>query len=135
MTTGNVITLVVFFGTVVVSLAIAHLHRKQMRQIELHRADPSAPLKPPPGVVAHFFARNALLLSWVPGEVIGVYFLVTDLKKAGPIDRSDVFVIALQTSLVVAIVIFAVITTALEGVSARLNRQLSRQSHRGEPGS
>jgi len=38
------------FGIIVgaiVTLSIAYMHRKQMRQIELHRIDPNVPVIPP----------------------------------------------------------------------------------------
>lgn len=36
--------------TGVIPLVIAYMHRKQMRQLELHRLDPNIPVIPPHGV-------------------------------------------------------------------------------------
>src|ERR1051325_7097288 len=50
----SLLTLVV---STAVALVIAALHRRQMRQIELHREDPSVPLVPPPSAFTKFLQQ------------------------------------------------------------------------------
>lgn len=83
-------------GTIV-PLTIAALHRKQMRQIELHRADPSVPIIPPPHPVTQFFKRNWVVILVITGISGNLFALILELRETGPITRGQVFRIALST--------------------------------------
>jgi hypothetical protein len=97
MTAQLWVSILIFTGTAVVSLIIASLHRRQMRQIELHRGDPSVPITPPPHAVTQFLKRHGFPLL---GIGISAFYLVHDLRAAGPVTRGDVFSIALNTSVI-----------------------------------
>jgi hypothetical protein len=79
----------------IVTLTVAALHRKQMRQIELHRADPSVPLIPPPHPTTRFFKRHGPPIMNIG---MGIVFLVQELRQTGPITRGQVFLIAFYTA-------------------------------------
>jgi len=57
MTPNLWITVLIFVGTAAVSLSVAYMHRKQMRQIELFRKDAAAGLLPPPNPVTRFLRQ------------------------------------------------------------------------------
>ena len=72
----------------IVALIVAGLQRRQMRQIELHREDPSISLTPPP--------HPAIAWLFEYGPSIGVilydfYRIGGLLQQTGPITRDDVF--------------------------------------------
>jgi hypothetical protein len=91
----SLLTLVV--GTTV-TLIVAALHRKQMRQIELHRADPTVPLVPPPHLFTKFLRRNANRLILIVNFGINLSFLIEHLLSTTALTRTEVFAIALFTS-------------------------------------
>jgi hypothetical protein len=79
----------------VVPLTIAALQRKQMRQIELHRADPSVSLIPPPHPATRFIKRNGIFIVSV---IIEIAVLTKEMRQTEPITRWDVFNIALAVA-------------------------------------
>jgi hypothetical protein len=90
---------ITIFGIVVaaiVALSVAYLQRKQMRQIELHRADPSIPLTPPPHAITLFFRRNFWYWWCLVFGVNDIRMLVRDLSQNTPVTRMVVFDIALD---------------------------------------
>jgi hypothetical protein len=95
----------------IVTLSVAAMHRKQMRQIELHRADPSIPLVPPPHPITLFLRNHAFFLLSI---AINVCILVKELRESTPITRSDVFSIALAISATFALVLMELGTSILD---------------------
>jgi hypothetical protein len=91
----SLLTLVV--GTTV-TLIVAALHRKQMRQIELYRADPTVPLVPPPHPFTKFLRRNARHLVFIVNLGLNLSFLIEHLLSTTALTRAEVFSIALFTS-------------------------------------
>lgn len=88
------------FGIIVaaiVALIIAYMARKQMRQIEVHRADPSIPLIPPPHTITRLLKSYGLLLFT---GAYGVSLLVWDLRKTGPVTRADVVWLIVDVALI-----------------------------------
>ncbi len=81
MTLANWIAVAGIAVAVVVPLVVAYLHRRQMRQIEAFRIEPSAGLLPPPHPVSLFLKRYGTLL-WV--EVWSIAMLVFGLLKSPP---------------------------------------------------
>ena len=73
MTLGTWIAILIFVGTAAVSLSIAYLHRKQMRQDELFRIDPTVGLTPPLNPISRFLKRHWWSLVLVSG---GIYYFV-----------------------------------------------------------
>lgn len=102
------------FGIVVgaiVTLSVAYLHRKQMRQIELHRADPSVPITPPPHGVTLFFKRNFWYWWCLAFGGWDVWILIKDLNKTTPVTRAVIFDIGLDISGIFFMLIFAMLTS------------------------
>jgi len=94
MTINNWLTILAIVAGATVSLIVAHLHRKQIRQIELHRADPSVPITPPPSAITRFFRRYRLMIFNV---VLNGGVIVHQLLKTGQITRGDIFIISFST--------------------------------------
>jgi hypothetical protein len=95
MTIGNWLTVAAIIVAAIVPLVVAHLHRKQMRQIELHRADPSIPVVPPLNPITLFLKNWGILIFNV---LFNIGVLINQLLKTGPITRGQVFLIALSLS-------------------------------------
>src|SRR5579859_527111 len=77
-------------ATSVTGFGVAYLHRKQMRQIELHRTDSSVPLKPPPHPFATFLRKYGADL-FTAG--FGIFWLVRGFNS--PLTHQAVLDIAL----------------------------------------
>jgi hypothetical protein len=118
----SIATLVV--GTLV-PLSIAALHRKQMRQIELHRSDPTVPLVPPAHPITRF-----LKIHGVPLICIGLNlgFLIHDVRQTGPITRSQVSSIAFGTAAVLGLVLMEVWGFMLREIIKLMDRQMDMQA-------
>jgi hypothetical protein len=80
-------------GTVV-TLSVAAMHRKQMRQIELHRADPRIPLIPPFHPVTRFLKGYGY---FIVGFCFNLAMLIAQLRRTTPLTRGIVFDIVLAT--------------------------------------
>ena len=66
LSTNEIISLVGIIVTAVVALAVAYMHRKQMRQLELYRQNPEAGVVPPLNPVTSFlkeFGPSIVILS------------------------------------------------------------------------
>lgn len=74
-----------------VALIVAYLHRKQMRQIELYKADPNAGLVPPPSRLTKFVASQ---WDTVLGFAGPIYVLTVEFFATGPVTRGTVFTIS-----------------------------------------
>jgi hypothetical protein len=86
-----------FILTAVVALVVAHLHRKQMRQIEAFRHDPSVGLVPPPHPVLVYLKKHYPLLL-VP---LGIANLIYELTRQAPVTRGSVFWIVMAFATIV----------------------------------
>jgi hydrogenase maturation factor len=80
-------------GTIV-TLSVAAMHRKQMRQIELHRADPSVSLVPPPHRLTLFLKTYGFIVA---GGVLNLGLLIRQLRQTTPVTRDVVFDMILST--------------------------------------
>jgi hypothetical protein len=86
----NWIALVGIAVAAIVALCIAFMQRKQMRQIELHRADPTITLHPPLHPITHFLKTYWFFgwcLAWAGFDV---FTLVRHLRETTPITRGAV---------------------------------------------
>jgi hypothetical protein len=97
MNPAIIISLVTLVVGSSVSLIIAALHRKQIRQVELHREDASVPLKPPPHPFTMFLWRNAYLWVFLISFSLNLVFLIRCLSMTTPPTRRDMLAIALFT--------------------------------------
>lgn len=79
-----------------IALVIAHLHRRQMRQVELFRQNPEVGLLPPPGPLKRFVKSHWDAVFGVGGPVL---WLVWTLFSSAPMTRAQVYLIALFISL------------------------------------
>jgi hypothetical protein len=95
MTINNWLTILAIVAGATVSLIVAHLHRKQMRQIELRRVDPSLPVTPPPSAITRFITNHGFLIFSIGVDITAVIY---QLRKTGPVTRGEVFVIVFATA-------------------------------------
>jgi hypothetical protein len=65
----------------VVALGIGYMHRKQMRQTELHRVDPTVPLVPPPHPITSFIKHYGIYGWCLAWAVYGVFVLVKEVRR------------------------------------------------------
>lgn len=96
-------------GTVV-TLSVAYMQRKQMRQAELHRVDPSVSLVPPPHPITHFIKGYWYFLVFGGFDLA---MLIRDLGQTTPITRRVVFDITLDTISLVLMVLLGIVTAIL----------------------
>jgi hypothetical protein len=77
------------------ALAVAYLHRKQMRQIELYKQDPSVGLTPPPSKLTYFVKSKADVIF---GIVLPACSLILGLivPNEQPLKRWDAIIISLN---------------------------------------
>lgn len=106
MTLTSWITLVGIVIGAIVTLSVSRMHRKQMRQIELHRRDSTVPLAPPPHIVTAFLKRNWYFLLFGGFEITS---LVRDMAKTTPVTRHVVLDIALDVAGIVFMIVLAFI--------------------------
>jgi len=104
------------FVAAAITLIVAYSHRKQMRQIEAFRRDPSVGLLPPPLPFVLFLKRRYALLIIVP---IGVFNLIYELTRQTPVTRGSVFWIVLAVATIMlgfTVDVFIRILTFLAGM-------------------
>lgn len=91
-----IITIISVLGAGTIALIVAYMDRRQARQIEMHRLDPTVPLTPPPNVVRVFLSKNSSRLYSALACVWTVGTLIRDISKAGPVTRFDVLYISME---------------------------------------
>jgi len=99
MTLGNYLALFAILASSSVALLVSYLHRKQMRQVELFKVDPSVGLIPPPS------ALTILLKEKLPDAIIvglPLILIVDEMMKDGEITRGSVLTISLSVALILA---------------------------------
>jgi hypothetical protein len=77
---------------VTVPFIIAYLHRKQARQIEAYRKDPSVGLKPPLHPISRFFKNH---YAYLLGMTWYVCFITREMLRTTSINREGVLIMAL----------------------------------------
>ena len=87
------LALIAIVVSAAVGLSIAYMHRRQMRQIEMHKANSKVPLKPPPLLITKLFYSIGLYVFFF---VLLLWTLVSRLTETGPTTRNDVFWIVLN---------------------------------------
>jgi hypothetical protein len=100
---------IMLFGIVVaavVALIVGHLQRKQMRQIELYKQDPSVGLVPPPSALRRFVQSKWDTVLGFGAPLIG---LALEFASAAPLTRASVFLISLSVALLLANVVMLVV--------------------------
>lgn len=104
MLTAIVVALVTVIGAGTIALVIAYMDRRQVRQIEAHRLDPSVPLRPPPNAFRRFLVRRGLQLWCLASIAWYACTLHSDVLKQGPITRGEILSIALHVAAVITLV-------------------------------
>lgn len=126
MTASNWITLFGIIVAAVVALAVAFMHRKQMRQIELHRADPAVPLAPPLHPVTRFL-KSYGFYGWCLGwTAYDVFLLVRDLRQTTPVTRDVVAKIVVDILGVVLMIMIGVGYQIMERLLGILEKMTER---------
>jgi len=103
----------------VVTLSVAYMQRKQMRQIELHRADSKVPLTPPHHWVTLLVKRNWYFLLFGGFDLA---MLIKHLNETTPLTRTEVFSIVLDTVAVFVMAVMAWMTSILRRLIDAVSR-------------
>jgi hypothetical protein len=88
-----------------VAFYVAYLQRRQMRQIEAHRLDPTVPLKPPFAPVWQWTIRHFALI----GTTIAIVNLTTIIIDPRPLTKLAALDIALNVAMIVFCIILDII--------------------------
>ncbi len=105
------------FGIIVgaiVTLSVAYMHRNQMRQIELHRADPNVPVTPPPHGIILFFKRNFWYWYCLAFGGRDLWLLIRELGKNTPVTREVIFDIALDMTGIFFMILIALLISIMK---------------------
>ena len=76
MTLDQLIEVAKFVLPCAVALLVGYWHRKQMRQLELHRLDPSVGVLPPPSPPVAFFKRYWVLIVGIGMPMLPLALLI-----------------------------------------------------------
>ena len=106
MTITHAIMLLGIVVAAVVALSVGHLQRKQMRQIELYKRDPSVGLVPPPTFVTRFVKSKWDSILGYGGPGFG---LAIELFNHAPLTRGSVFLISLSVAFLLANFIMSIV--------------------------
>jgi hypothetical protein len=84
MSTTEFIAIAAIVGTCATNILVAYWHRKQIRQIEEFKRDPSVGLRPPPSRLWAFVKRHrdAILIIGIP-----TLLLIRTLTRTEPITK------------------------------------------------
>ena len=107
MTFSYIIGIAAIVVSSVTAIIVAYYHRRQMRQIEAFRVDPTVGLKPPPTPLRSFLSRNLTLIVGVGLPGIPLALLLTE---QGQITHWTIFSI----SVAVGAIFFALSAYLLE---------------------
>ena len=99
MTSGNYLALCGILVSAAVALLVSHLHRKQMRQVELFKIDPSVGLIPPPSSFTVFLREKGpdVLIVSLP-----LVLIINEMMKEGQVTRGSVLTVSLSVALIFA---------------------------------
>jgi len=106
MTVTHIIAILSIGISAIVAFIIAHLQRKQMRQIELYKRDPSVGLVPPENALTRFVKSKWDTLLAFGGPI---YILVSEAIKTTPPSRFSIYVVAFAMTLLVLNIVLSLI--------------------------
>jgi hypothetical protein len=125
MTVTNWITVGGILVAAIIALIVADQNRKQMRQLEAHRIDPSVGLTPPPHPVFVFLRKHWTALC---AGGYGLYLLLHQYRVNNMfISRGEVF----STVIGVCLLFFAAMLTVVQEISEEVKR-IVRMERRDE---
>ena len=93
MTITHVVMLIGILVAAAVALTVGHLQRKQMRQIELYRRDPTVGLIPPSNFLTRFVGSRWDSIIGFGAPSIG---LIVELFDPAPVNRISVLLISIS---------------------------------------
>jgi len=115
MTVANWLTLIGIIVGGIVALQIGYLHRKQMRQIELHRADPKVPLHPPAHTVTRFLKDKWIYMMYLACIIYNVVVVIGYARQTTPPMARDVIDIAFHMVGIIFFVFLWVLLAVMRG--------------------
>jgi hypothetical protein len=124
MSIANWITILSVVVGAIVTLSVAYMHRKQMRQIELHRIDPNVPVVPPPHKVTVFLKRNWYFLYFLADGLFVGRRLIKHLDETTPVTREVVFDITIEVLALSALILMACLFPILRRAAETTGRMI-----------
>jgi hypothetical protein len=121
--TNTILSVIGITVAAAVSLIVAYLHRKQMRQIEIFRKDPSAGLKPSPHPLLLFLKRKRLMLLTCGSSLV---VLASEMTRQTPFTRMSALFISLGVAGFLSGLLMGLLDrllTLLEKMSAAFGKQ------------
>ena len=115
MTITHAIMLAGIVVAAAVALIVGHLQRKQMRQIELLKQDPSAGLLPPPTAFTRFVRSKWDSLLGYGGPAVG---LALEFSSSAPLTRISVLLISVSVAFLLVNVVMHVVFRLAERTAA-----------------
>jgi len=106
MSITHAIMLIGIIIAALVALSIGHLQRKQMRQIELYKLDPSVGLVPLPSAITRFVKSKWDKVLGFGAPASG---LLIEFVSAAPLTRASVFLISFSVAFLLANVVMLVV--------------------------
>jgi hypothetical protein len=107
--TNQIISIAGILVAALVALAIAHMQRKQIRQVELYRQNPEVGLKPPLHPITRFVVNYGLV------AICPVLSLIYEFSLSRPVTRLDVLNIATNVSVLVTWSLLSVVHFLVSG--------------------
>jgi hypothetical protein len=121
MSGNEIISILALVISSTCALLIAYWHRKQMRQVEAYRQDPTVGLSPPPSRLWVHLSRNGLLWMILLSITAQVASLVPALRSVAPITRAAITALILN----VAGILFNVLLGIVHLVQRDIRRAIS----------
>lgn len=119
MTVTHIIMLVGIAISAAVALIVASLQRKQMRQIELYKQDPSVGLIPPSSALTRFVKSKWESVFAFGGPIVG---LVLEFTSNTPITRMSVLLISLNIAALLTNIVLAFLFRVVDRVFSTIDR-------------
>lgn len=114
MTTTQFLMLLGIAVSASIALIVASQQRKQMRQIELYKSDPTVGLVPPPSAFSRFIKSKWDILL---GFGIPLVNLVIQLMSREPISKTSVLIISLSIAFLLVNIVATVIFRVVDRIS------------------
>jgi hypothetical protein len=124
MTPTNIVTLVAVAASCATALLVGYWHRKQLRQLELYRKDPSVGLKPPPAAAVAFIKHHYDIIFGVLPPIGSLILLFI----SGPLTRTAAVLIVLNSAGIFVNLLFRTERRSLERFS-KVMTILERHTH------
>lgn len=104
MTMTHWLMLIALLVSATVAIAVAYQQRKQMRQIELYKTDPSVGLIPPPSAITRFIKSHWDTVLGIGFPIVAIWI---ELSSAYPITRRSIFIVCLCMAIIVINIVMA----------------------------